>query len=514
MTLLSKLSCSFGLQRSNKLFSRVLHPKTRSKNGFWPQSVLFDFKSIEHQNIPMVSSFGLNFSTSKGLIQKASGNASVGITSDDLGLVFEFDMNNMPVNHILKPAILEKLMEYSTISPTPISITEFMSRGTPGAVSEEESYNHLKTEVAVRLAHMIMELQHLPRELHAEERCRHTLNLYSKSFSQIIEFESKPPCEKTLREFMEILKTFKARHSNTVPDMAKACMSMKKRLKIPKEDVSSHIFSSIKIFLDRLYTSRISIHMITNQHLAVYGYERTPPNQFGAIDPNTNVASILVDAYDEALLHIESCYMIAPKLVVKTHDASTHLSNSEPGTGTLIPSHLYLIFYEVFKNAMRATVEHYWDKKDKLPPIKVIICQADDDFSIKISDQGGGIDRETVEKLFFYLYSTESKYSTEDDQRLGYGLPLARLYARYFHGDLKVASYEGFGTDIYIYINALASSAIERLPVYNKESVEYWVEEQAQDWTSYFGTEMMTPSIDRLRIPEADRSCIVKPKED
>ena len=50
---------------------------------------------------------------------------------------------------------------------------------------------------------------------------------------------------------------------------------------------------------------------------------------------------------------------------------------------------------------------------------------------------------------------------------LSYGLPLSRLYARYFQGDIKVASYENFGTDFYIYLRALAKESVEKLPIWS-----------------------------------------------
>ena len=240
--------------------------------------------------------------------------------------------------------------------------------------------------------------------------------------------------------------------------MAEACVSLRLKLSISLDDVHNQTFITIKTFLDRLYTNKIGIHMITDQHLVVYGYERVGPNNVGIIKPNCNLTSILVDALDEATFDIENIYMVAPKVDIKVFkndkklekcikDPTTTICNKDPSSeslqgpqGHLVPSHLLLILKEILKNAMRATVEYHWDNKDDLPSISALICQADDDFTIKISDQGGGMDRESAAKCFFYQYSTIP--SIPNNHLLGYGLPLARLYARYFNGDLRLASYQ------------------------------------------------------------------------
>lgn len=75
-----------------------------------------------------------------------------------------------------------------------------------------------------------------------------------------------------------------------------------------------------------------------------------------------------------------------------------------------------------------------------------------------MSDEGGGIPRSGLPKIFTYLYSTarnpldeHSDLETTDVATLstlagyGYGLPISRLYARYFGGDLQIISMEGYG---------------------------------------------------------------------
>lgn len=79
----------------------------------------------------------------------------------------------------------------------------------------------------------------------------------------------------------------------------------------------------------------------------------------------------------------------------------------------------------------------------------------------KISDEGGGIPRRGLPKLFSYLYSTAENNLNElfnggsnagvTMAGYGYGIPISRLYARYFGGDLQILSMEGYGECIHFF---------------------------------------------------------------
>ncbi|KAG6815601.1 hypothetical protein H0H93_009385 [Arthromyces matolae] len=158
-----------------------------------------------------------------------------------------------------------------------------------------------------------------------------------------------------------------------------------------------------------------------------------------------------------------------------------------------VPGHLSHICFELLKNSLRAVVERYGfspsssspnspsspnsslKAKPNLddipyPPIKVIVIEGNEDITIKISDEGGGISRSAIPLIWTYMYTTmqRSVGQLEEDFRdtdfrapmagFGYGLPLSRLYARYFGGDLRLISMEGYGTDVYIHLNRLSAA--------------------------------------------------------
>ena len=59
----------------------------------------------------------------------------------------------------------EKLSQYTSVRPTPVSIAQFIERGHTNKMSEADSYSHLVHECLVRLSHMITEVKQFPREL-------------------------------------------------------------------------------------------------------------------------------------------------------------------------------------------------------------------------------------------------------------------------------------------------------------------------------------------------------------
>jgi pyruvate dehydrogenase kinase 2/3/4 len=71
------------------------------------------------------------------------------------------------------------------------------------------------------------------------------------------------------------------------------------------------------------------------------------------------------------------------------------------------------------------------------------------------------------------MYTTANRPQLEEDVGMGeyraplagfgYGLPLSRLYARYFGGDLRLLSMEGYGTDAYLHLSRLSDTE-EPLP--------------------------------------------------
>ena len=234
--------------------------------------------------------------------------------------------------------------------------------------------------------------------------------------------------------------------------------------------------------------SRMSSRMLVNQHTMLFGpedFRDDRPNRVGVIDTNCRIKNLAKEAFDNAAFLCEEYYFASPDLDIKEVN---HVDPGEPIQICYPPQHLYHIFFELFKNSMRATIETKAKGAAEIPDVELLIAKGASDISIKISDRGGGIPRHVVDNLFTYLYSTAPRPSMHAHKAplagYGYGLPLSRLYARYFHGDLVLSSYEGYGTDAVIYLKTSDEESVELLPVFNKTTTkQYKSSVPAADWT-------------------------------
>ncbi|CBJ48758.1 pyruvate dehydrogenase kinase isoform 2; PDK2 [Ectocarpus siliculosus] len=125
-----------------------------------------------------------------------------------------------------------------------------------------------------------------------------------------------------------------------------------------------------------------------------------------------------------------------------------------------IPSHVHHILFEVLKNALKATTTAHASVANTLPPVRVRIAQGKRQVSVCVSDEGGGMAMDTARDAFKYLWTSSETYDEVQAKHaanasfqpaidplsgMGIGLPVSRLYARHFGGDLRMLSLQGHG---------------------------------------------------------------------
>lgn len=271
------------------------------------------------------------------------------------------------------------------------------------------------------------------------------------------------------------------RHNSVIPTMAQGVIEYKESFGV--DPVTNQ---NVQYFLDRFYMSRISIRMLINQHTLIFEGSRNPahPKHIGSIDPNCDVVEVVKDACESSKMLCDQYYLASPEVIIKQVNAK---AVGQPLHIVYVPSHLYHMLFELFKNAMRATVETH-ESSPSLPPIEVMVSLGDEDLTIKMLDRGGGVPLRKIDRLFSYMYSTAPRPVMDNSSNaplagFGYGLPISRLYAKYFQGDLQLYSMEGYGTSAVIYLKALSTESVERLPVFNKSAWRhYQTSTEADDW--------------------------------
>jgi len=314
-------------------------------------------------------------------------------------------------------------------------------------------------ELPIRLAIQVRSIDKLPYGLCLMPSVRRIRHWYVESINELHNFPVVRTDEDEAK-FYALLKNLFIKHSHTLIAMAKGFHELKTELgKTPEFDTGRDI--DVTQNLDEFYMSRVGIRMIAEQYLTLHEQLTKPMKGYvGMVCRNTSMLQVVKDAVHDSSYMCVRTNAAAPEVTI------LGLPNY---TFPAVPSYIYYILFEILKNSMRAVSELFSGRT--MPPIQVIIADShnNEDVAIKISDHGGGIKRSHYPKIWSYLYTTSkvdfTQFSSLDEPEdfgtqaplagLGCGLPLSRLYARYFGGDLQLLSMEGHGTDAYLHLPRL-----------------------------------------------------------
>ncbi|VDC03594.1 unnamed protein product [Peniophora sp. CBMAI 1063] len=352
-----------------------------------------------------------------------------------------------------------------------------------------QSANYVRSELPVRIAHRIRDLQALPYVVVTQEGVNKVYELYWQAFEKYRRF----PEIKTLEDnekFCEFTRALLDTHRAVIPSLSLGLSLSSPHL--PPDQLDA--------FMRRMLVSRMSRRVLAHHHIALsdaYNGRDTDDageSHVGVIYTGLSlgksvrkVASILREA--------EGSQMVWPEVLLEGHlDAKF----------SYIKEHLEYIIFELLKNAMQATVARH-SGSSSLPPILVTVVAGADDISMRISDQGGGLmDPHISSPADLFSFSHVRNATRLENERLGYlrtasaspsgmvatveevvdrwqkdvrsrsdpeldagvghhprlgiGLPMSNIFASYFGGSLELLSMNGWGTDVYLRLPKLGTN--------------------------------------------------------
>ncbi|TKA29498.1 hypothetical protein B0A50_03511 [Salinomyces thailandicus] len=359
-----------------------------------------------------------------------------------------------------------------------------------------DSANYVRLELPTRIAHRLRNMQTLPYSALTNSHISHVYELYYRAF----ELLRKVPEVSTLDgndSFCEVLNLCLRDHLSVIPRLAMGILEI-------QDYVSG---DECDRFLTTLLRSRISRRVIAEQHLALTETFHSPwhfPGHHAHTAPeDESVGQILLRCNAKEI--IEKCAMTASKLTRKAYGSDVRLPEVKllghlETTFPYIPSHLEYVIGELLRNSIQAVVEQS-EGESEPQPIEVLICEAAQHVIIRVSDRGGGINRDLLPYLWSFAKgprrhkrldalrqvprlaatmqelqlppsdpdsqevgrgekfgsSLATLSSRPPDLRLGIGLPMSRIYAEYWAGSLEVVSLEGYGCDAFLQISKLGN---------------------------------------------------------
>jgi len=343
----------------------------------------------------------------------------------------------------------------------PVTIQQLLSRSS--AKSEAAHVRHaawIQQELPVRLAHRLADFMMLPHIVVCNAHFNEVFQLFLDSFDTLLQTRQVDDIA-SARDFAEALHRNVRKHDDIVHSLQEGYGDLQAML----DDLVE-----LDAFLDQTFKTRIGNRVLAEHFLEVHtawckGTTEAPCT--GVVHPSCRPAEVIEELGGSLGRLCEDLYGIKSRV---------ELSGQVDTSLSFIPDHLHFMLQEILKNAFRATIERHSADPTGVPPVSVEIMKGSFDVTLKVSDCGGGMQRETQQRIWKYGYSSttalqpseavdsgglfggicgQDRISFRQLAGYGFGLPLSRVYARYFGGDIILQSMHGYGTDVYLNVNHL-----------------------------------------------------------
>jgi pyruvate dehydrogenase kinase 2/3/4 len=446
-------------------------------------SVKKDKQQQQHQNNhPQQTSYSHPFSSSANLevkLQKLEPARTVLHNENDL-LV---DM--------------EELQKLANQPPTPLRLADMYKYAVMRDKGQRlRNSQFLHKELPIRIAQRAIDLLTLPHGLNEATPIRNVAHIYLR-YLHLFENFPTPMSDTDEENFTEMLTGIMLDRTSIPMDIARGIHTWHDDR---KEALDHAQTKEMEQALYRFFTARVGLRFLTEHHILSMENEKeeqkhrnhvlrrdhlSPSPYLGCIQTDCNPVDEVARVAKEVRRQTKDHYGgICPKIEIVNCSSSDNTHNN---SFTYVPHHLQYMIAELLKNSCRATVRHHLankllNKKDndenEMQPIRVVIVNGAEDVSIKIADRGGGVPRSTMQQIFKFAHSTADRDEDFSDfgageltggHIRGFGLPLCRIYARYFGGELTLKSMEGYGLDAYLYLPRLGE-ACENMPLSVKAS--------------------------------------------
>ncbi|KAI8902867.1 branched-chain alpha-ketoacid dehydrogenase [Globomyces pollinis-pini] len=362
--------------------------------------------------------------------------------------------------------ILEK---YANKEPNSVTLRQLTLFGRTASQSEEKllkSANYIREELPIRIAHRIRMFQQLPFVTGTNPHIEKVYKLYWEAFETFISVNPITDLEQN-KAFCEIVQKMLNTHAVVIPHLVKGMQESQVHMNAQE----------CNKFMNETLQSRISRRVLAEQHIAITkSFEKKK---------HSNLMIGVVHSECKANEAVQKCYKLAGKLFTDaflTAPPELILDGHTHAKFTYIPAHIEYILFELIKNSMRFTAKtHLLDPSlSELPPIRITIGVGDNQVMFRVSDQGGGIDKDTFDTLWNFVKNdppsdldnqTELLGKVEElvplTSTMGIGLPMSRVYANYWGGSMSLFSMYGYGTDAYVTIHT--GNSLENLSYNDSE---------------------------------------------